>query len=106
MCKRHHRQDERRTETPEQPYEGETRRLDPQGGEAVMRRPFGRHGHFPWWILWFIWPLALLAKGMVVTIATAVSALATAIAAGSVSIPPFLPVLLVVVGIMLLKRRR
>ncbi len=106
MCRRHHRQDERRTETQEQPYEGETRRLDPQGAEVAMGRSFGRGGHFPWWVLWFIWPLAFLVKGMVVTIATAVTALGTGLAAGTVSIPPFLAVLLIIGGILLLKQRR
>jgi hypothetical protein len=106
MCRQHHRQEERRTETQEQAYEGATRRLDPQGAEVAMGRSFGRGSHFPWWVLWFIWPLGFLVKGMIVAIAGAVTALATAVASGNVSIPHFLPLLLIVVGIMLLKRWR
>ena len=103
MCKRHHRTEARsetRTETTaEGAYEGETRRLDPRGGEMAMRRVDRHYVHFPWWILFFAWPLIGLIKGAVVELVTVVGAV------GGGGVPLILPLLLIALGIYLFRRR-
>jgi hypothetical protein len=107
MCKRHHRTETRQEEL-RGAYEGETVRLDSRSGELSMARAtgvHGHHGHFPWWVLWFIWPLAALFKGILVALAGAATAVATGLSTGAIPALHFLPLLLIVIAIMLLRRR-
>ena len=105
MCRRHIKATEMRTATAEGPYEGETVRLGTQhDGQAAQG--IARHGHFPWWSLWLIWPLFGLVKWLVPALRAGIAAVA-----GTLSELPLLaagpwPILLIVVGIMLLRRKR
>jgi hypothetical protein len=80
-------------------YEGATIRL---GSEQALIRPTkscGWHGGgFPWWTIWLIWPL----MGLIKTSAPAIITGVTAVAQLSV---PLLPLLLIVIGLWLLRRR-
>lgn len=94
MCKRRTMQAAVATE----PYEGETIRFDPQGrleGSARSRR---HCGGFPWWTLWLIWPLIGLLKWSVPLLLGVVAGL------GQLTVP-LIPVLLIVLGLLLLRRR-
>ena len=107
MCKRHHRT-ETRQEEPQGAYEGETVRLDGRPGELSMARTTGgreHHRHFPWWMLWFIWPLAVLFKGILIAVTGAAMAVATGLSTGAIPALHFLPILLIVIALMLLRRR-
>ena len=107
MCKRHHRT-ETRQEEPREAYEGETVRLDSRSGELSMAqatRVHRHHAHFPWWVLWFIWPLAALFKGILLAVTGAATAVATGLSTGAIPALHFLPLLLIVIAIMLLRRR-
>jgi hypothetical protein len=104
MCKRHQYKAEDR-ESKEVPYEGETRRLDPQqtGAGATYRR--ASHAHFPWWTLWLIWPLIYVVKGMVRVLADAATAIGGAVSTIDFGGLWLLPIILIVAGIVLLRRR-
>ncbi len=93
MCKRRTRP----TATATQPYEGETIRL---GGEQAlkMEQPRARHHCFPWWTLWLIWPLIGVFKWMLPLLIGAIGGLMQIMI-------PLLPVLLIVLGLLLLRRR-
>ena len=86
-------------------YEGETVRLDTQREGQEARPETGRHGHFPWWTLWLIWPLVGLVKWLVPVLLATIGAVAGALS--QLSAPAFgpWPILLIVVGIILLRRR-
>ena len=91
--------------TAEGPYEGKTVRLDAQQATEVKRHKVAHCGMFPWWTLWLIWPLIGLFKWLVPAILAGIAAVA-----GALSELPLLaagpwPILLIVVGIMLLRRR-
>ncbi len=97
MCGRRHVQLE--TTPADESYTGETVDLSRQARttagahQAAMWR-----GGFPWWTLWLIWPLILLLKTTIPFIAGSLAALA------QISVP-LVPVLLIVIGILLLRRR-
>lgn len=89
----------------EGPYEGETVRLDPGQGEMALRRASHRRDYFPWWTLWMIWPLVFLVKGAFIAVASAASALAGGLGGSAAPGAYWLPILLIVVGIVLWRRR-
>ncbi len=103
MCKRHFHTVETRIAVAEGAYEGETVRLDTQREGQEARRETGRHGHFPWWTLWLIWPLFLLAKWIVVTLAGLVHWFPAAIPDGPLF--GFWPIALILLALVLLRRR-
>ena len=86
-------------------YEGETVRLDTQRKGQEDRRETGRHGHFPWWTLWLIWPLVGLVKWLVPVLLGVIAGVAEALT--QLPTPAFgpWPILLIVAGIILLRRR-
>ena len=96
MCGRRHVQSE--TTTADETYTGETVDLSRQeratagAHQAVMWRGF------PWWTLWLIWPLIILLKTTIPLLAGGLTALA------QLSVP-LVPILLIVIGILLLRRR-
>lgn len=79
-------------------YEGETIRFDPRRG--LEQRSKSRHhcGGFPWWTLWLIWPLIGVLKWSVPLLFGVVAGL------GEITVP-LIPVLMIVVGLLLLRRR-
>lgn len=92
MCKQQRRAPEA-LQAAEGIYEGQTIRLDQQ---------HHRHGAFPYWTLWLIWPLLVLVKwlipfswGMFVAIMGAMSG----------SIGAAVAIVLIVFGVALLLRR-
>lgn len=94
MCKRRTMQPVAAT----QPYEGETIRFDSQ---RVSEREAGSSHHcggFPWWTLWLIWPLIGLLKWSVPLLLGVVGSL------GQITVP-LIPVVLIVLGLILLRRR-
>ena len=100
MCKRHTPVMERAPETHAGPYEGETVRLGAHDATWTEHR---RRWHaFPWWTLWMIWPLIGLVKVLVAALATAFDGLAPLVAGGAWGV---WPLLLIVVGLVLLRRR-
>ena len=105
MCRQHFHTVETRMAVAEGAYEGETVRLDTQREGREARRESGRHGHFPWWTLWLIWPLVGLVKWLVPVLLGAIAAAAGALS--HLPAPAFgpWPILLIVAGIILLRRR-
>jgi hypothetical protein len=78
-------------------YTGETRRLDHQAHMGSTFRLAAGRGGVPWWTLWLLWPLigVIKAAGPVVW---------SGIAALSQVTVPLLPLVLVVVVLVLLRR--
>jgi hypothetical protein len=102
MCGRTCRPVEPRRATVEQPYEGETVRLDPSAITAAAARREGPG--FPCWIWWMIWPLFWLAKGLFTLLAGVLAAMSGL--AADLPVPHFWPVVLITVGVLLLHRRQ
>ena len=102
MCRRLRM--ETRTVAADASYTGETVRL---GTWQEGRHAPGcyRHGHFPLWALWFIWPLAGFVMWLVPAILSAVAAVAGTLSEAVGAVPGPWPVLLIIAGIMLLRRR-
>ena len=96
MC-RHHRpvQIESRG-----PFEGETIRLS---GAAEMTQSHARRHDwgYIWHFWWLIWPLMGLIKWLAPIVASGLATLSHA----TLSIPLLVPVALIVIGIVLLRRR-
>ena len=80
-------------------YEGETIRFDPQRGPEQRSKLRHHCGGFPWWTLWLIWPLIGVLKWSVPLLLGVVAGL------GEITLP-LIPVLMIVVGLLLLVRRR
>ncbi|MBV9788866.1 MAG: hypothetical protein JOZ51_11865 [Chloroflexi bacterium] len=81
-----------------QSYEGETIRFDAQGDPERRSKPRHHCGGFPWWTLWLIWPLISVLKWSVPLLLGVVANL------GQITLP-LIPVLMIVVGLLLLRRR-
>lgn len=94
MCKRRMMQAVVATE----PYEGETIRFDPQSSMESSAQSRRHCGSFPWWTLWLIWPLIGLLKWSAPLLLGVVAGL------GQLTVP-LIPVLLIVLGLLLLRRR-
>ena len=92
MCKQRTIQ----TQAATQPYEGETIHLNSEQA-LKMERTHTRHC-FPWWTLWLIWPLIGLFKWVLPLLVGAIGGLM------EITIP-LLPVLLIILGLFLLRRR-
>ena len=118
MCRRLRM--ETRTAAAGASYTGETVRLGtrqegqssaPQDGQSGTAREGRhapgcyRHGHFPLWALWFIWPLAGFVMWLVPAILGAIAAVAGTLSEVVGAVPGPWPVLLIIIGIMLLRRR-
>ena len=113
MCGKHKRyatrpayQDVARTDEPttQAPYEGQTIRL---GQAAEMQvEPRRHHSGFPWALLWLIWPMLWLVKGLAALLATSWAALGATFGS-AIIIPtlPWVPILLIGAGIFLFRRR-
>ena len=78
-------------------YTGVTRRLDDHTPLGTLRSAAGR-GAFPWWTLWFLWPLTGVLKVAVPVVWSGVVALS------QVTVP-LLPVV-VIVGVLVVLWRR
>ncbi len=117
MCKLHwhkgawstggrgNRREEAAPDAQRTPYEGETVRLDAERQERTGYYNSARWHAFPWWMLWFIWPLMWIVKGLVLAVAGLVGAAGEALpAAGSFGFS-FWPILLIILGIALWRRR-
>lgn len=80
------------------PYEGRTIRFEPR--RDPERRSGSRHhcGGFPWWTLWLIWPLIGLLKWSAPLLLGVVAGM------GQLTLP-LIPVLMIVLGLLLLRRR-
>ncbi len=100
MCKRAFRKDEVPQQIGNTPYEGETRRLDTGCHTSAASGRWAPHRHFPLWTLWLIWPLALLIKGALVSVAAALAVLGPSLLFHA------LPIVLVVAGIFLFLHNR
>ncbi len=111
MCgkrRRHEETFDERIETTERPYEGETVRLQtsvPLQAQGMQRRHAFHHG-FPWWTLWLIWPLFGVIKGVVTAFGATASSVLAALPTYTVSFSALIPIALIVVGVLLLLRRR
>lgn len=86
-------------------YEGPTVRLDTPAGVSVQGHSGSCGHHWPWHLLWLIWPLFFLAKWLVPLIVSAVTALFTSLTTPIVLTIPLLPLVLIGVGIVLLLRQ-
>ena len=105
MCKPRKARMEVATATPQGAYEGETIRLDRRQADANASPEWRHRGAFPWWTLWLIWPLISLAKWVVPAILGGVAAAAGALSEVVASGIMFWPVLLIVIGVVLLRKR-
>jgi hypothetical protein len=87
-------------------YEGQTIPLntrDDAWGERREQRGCGRHGGFPWWTLWLIWPLIGVVKWFVPLYLGALTAgLAQLSTAGAA---PLVAIALIVIGLVLIGRK-
>lgn len=99
MCK-----PQRSTPRATEPATGPTTRLGE--GEPAENRHYmaarsrsWRSAHFPWWMLWLIWPLIGIGKAVAPAVIGALGSL-------SQLTTPLLPVILVVLGVALLIRMR
>ena len=104
MCGKHKWSQSERSAVAQEGYEGKTIRLGEEqpGGPA---QGASIHWHrFPWWTLWLIWPLFGLIKGAVVAVSGMVGAAATQLAEISVGALSFWPLLLILLGLLLLRR--
>lgn len=81
-----------------EPYEGQTIRFDPQHDPERHYKSRHHCGGFPWWTLWLIWPLIGLLKWSAPLLLGAVAGL------GQLTLP-LIPVLMIVLGLLLLRRR-
>ncbi len=96
MCGRRHVQPG--TTTTGESYTGETVDLSRQArATAGTHQAVMRCGGFPWWTLWLIWPLIILLKTTIPLIVGYLAVLAQVIV-------PLIPVLLIIIGILLLRR--
>lgn len=97
MCKRQAKSVEFR-ERPVAAYTGETINLSSERvPTATSKSRQCASGGFPFWTLWLIWPLFGLLKGALPFITSSVAVLSQVVML-------LLPVVLVVIGIMLLRR--
>jgi hypothetical protein len=106
MCKRTTYQVDGSMMATEGAYEGQTVRLDARDStrtERYAQRAAGRHGSFPWWTLWMIWPLLALAKWFVPLYAGAVAAVFAGISAFGAA--PIVAIALIIVGLLLIRRK-
>jgi hypothetical protein len=88
-------------------YEGQTIRLDSRDAISHERRDqhgCGRHGGFPWWTLWLIWPLIGLLKWFVPLYLGALTAVFAQLSMAGVA--PFVAIALIVIGLILIGRRQ
>lgn len=104
MCKRHS------SNNPEVsfegPYEGNTTRLSTERGSCGGWGWKGRHGSFPWWTLWLLWPLIALIKGVGTAFFGTVAASWVALGAFAIPANLLLALGLIVIGGALVLRRR
>lgn len=109
MGKRHTYRIDRPTLAAEGTYEGKTVRLDPRAPERAGERSARAQrngfcwGGFPWWALWLIWPAVLALKWLVMALPAITVSLPKLDKALSVP-AAFLAVLLIIVGILLMRR--
>lgn len=100
MCKHHlkHAQDRERHTA----YEGETVQLDSRQGVLAAQHAPARCGHFPWWILWFIWPLIGLVKLLAVSVPSLFAATVAFLQRPIFLEVSLLPIVLIIIGVFLL----
>jgi hypothetical protein len=109
MCKRKSYRIESPAMAVQGAYEGKTTRLAyaeaalPERSMLEERRN-GRHGHFPWWSLWLIWPLIGLLKWMVPIYIGALAALRDTFSTQAQPVAMIIAVLLIVAGLALIRR--
>jgi Mn2+/Fe2+ NRAMP family transporter len=99
MCKRHAYSPQARLAS-EGAYEGRTVRLDPRQDTGEGRQASSR-GHFPWWMLWLIWPLMMLAKLVLPLALATIGAIGGALAGPGMTL---VAVLMIAIGLLLLLR--
>ena len=109
MCKRHTYQANAPAMVAQGAYEGKTTRLAygesalPEGYMSEGRRN-RRHGHFPWWSLWLIWPLIGLLKWVAPIYLGALTALRDTFSTQAQPVAMIVAVLLIVAGLALIRR--
>ena len=106
MCKRKRYMLDQPMMATEGGYEGQTVRLDPRDVVSHERRDqhaYGRHGGFPWWTLWLIWPLIGLVKWFVPLYLGAITGGIGQLSAAGVA--PFVALALIIIGLVLIGRR-
>jgi hypothetical protein len=81
-----------------QPYEGETIRFDAEQRALGDSQATLHCASFPWWTLWLIWPLIGLLKWSMPLLIGVVASI------GEITVP-LIPLLLIVLGLLLLRRR-
>lgn len=100
-----------RSEIPEGSYEGDTVRLSThqqdQGLHPLrsVHRKHDHHNGFPWWTLWLIWPLFGVVKEIVTAFGASIAAVVNALPTHTFSVSAIIPILLIVVGVLLLRRQ-
>lgn len=87
--------------TREEAYEGKTIRLDQSVTQWQPASTTMRCHHFPWWILWFIWPAFFMLKWLIPLIIGSSTAILQTL---SVISAPFFALVLIGVGVALLYR--
>ena len=109
MCKHKSYRIERPAMAAQGAYEGKTTRL--AYGEAALPersmlegRWSRRHGHFPWWSLWLIWPLIGLLKWIMPIYIGALTALRDTFSMQAQPVAMIIAVLLIVAGVALIRR--
>lgn len=87
------------TDVPPQPYTGATVQLRSEAARSVegQRRQRCRSS-FPWWTLWLIWPLIGVAKMALPMLLNA------GIVISQIGVPLLIPLALIVIGVLLLRR--
>lgn len=99
------RQEQPRAEAPGTPYEGETMRLDVRGQEENGYAHAARWHSFPWWVLWFIWPLIWIVKGVAAALVAIVGGVGEMLPHVVGSGFSFWPLILILIGIALWRKR-
>ncbi|NOK61793.1 MAG: hypothetical protein GFH27_549281n86 [Chloroflexi bacterium AL-W] len=84
-------------------YEGKTVRLDQAMAQWQPTATTTRCQHFPWWILWFIWPAFFMFKWLLPLV---IGSAATTLQTLSAISGPLLALILIGAGVTLLYRER
>ena len=101
MCKRYAYRPAERAAL-DGPYEGRTMQLELSGDAGSTRDASCRRASFPWWALWLIWPLVILAKWVTPLTLGMIAALGGAL--GGVGLTIAAVAMIVVGGALLLDR--
>jgi hypothetical protein len=103
MCRRKLYQTDMPVMASEGRYEGQTIRLNARATGDSESGSANHRASFPWWVLWLIWPLIGLVKWFVPLYASAATLVFAQL--GAAGAAPFVAIVLIVAGLVLIGRR-